>query len=555
MNKLLLVHIGLLSNLLSSGQPLTFRWARNIPSPTYIYPSCLVTDAAGNVYTTGGFRGTSDFDPGPGVYSMTPVADNDLFVSKLDSAGNFVWAKSMGGIIDEGGSSMALDAAGNIYVTGMFAATVDFDPGPGVATLVSNGAWDGFVLKLDGNGNFLWVNQLGSAALDMGTSVAVDSAGNVVIKGLGGGGSATIDLDPGPGTYTVNSNYLLKLDGNGNFLWGKALAGVIITLDGQGNIYNSGQFSNATDFDPGPSTYTINGSGVFVSKLDPNGNFVWATGINCMSGSNSIQGGLVADSQGNVFCAGSFSVGADLDPGPGINNVMSANGSMDMFVMKLDPAGNMVWAKHQGGPGFDQTLFITMDVLGNLYTTGYFENTMDFDPGPNSYTLSAAVTRDAFVTKLDPAGNFLWAGNIGGGANNNGDCIRVDPAGNIYLVGNFTGTADFDLGPATYTLNGGDMFICKMYQAITVGINDLALDGDQTFIYPNPGYGRFSIQVQAGVDEVEVYNSLGQLVFHKQLYSRLENMDLGNQASGVYVARLLRNKKPVSTHKLVKQAP
>src|SRR5690606_1414173 len=116
---------------------------------------------SGNVYTAGTFIGTADFDPGAGVYYLSSEGDMDIFIQKLDTNGNFVWAKSMGGINWDYGYSVAVDVSGNVYTTGSFRETVDFDPGAGIYNLTSQGGTDIFIQKLDADGNFVWANRMG----------------------------------------------------------------------------------------------------------------------------------------------------------------------------------------------------------------------------------------------------------------------------------------------------------------------------------------------------------------------------------------------------------
>ncbi|MDH3754852.1 MAG: hypothetical protein OEU32_13355 [Acidimicrobiia bacterium] len=117
----------------------------------------VVVDGSGNVYSTGRFTGTVDFDPGPAMFNLTSAGSTDVFVSKLDSAGNLVWAVAMGGNGNnngDAGTGVAVDGSGNVYTTGNFEATADFDPGAGTANLTAVGLEDAFVSKLDSTGTF-----------------------------------------------------------------------------------------------------------------------------------------------------------------------------------------------------------------------------------------------------------------------------------------------------------------------------------------------------------------------------------------------------------------
>ena len=138
-------------------------------------------------------------------------------MSKLDSSGSFVWAKSFGGTSTEFGRAVAVDAAGNVYTTGPFNVTADFDPGAGTSNLTSAGVADGFVSKLDSSGDFVWAKRLGGTNVQMPKAVAIDTAGNVYTAGDFQG---TTDFDPGAGTSNLTSAglydvYVSKLDSEG----------------------------------------------------------------------------------------------------------------------------------------------------------------------------------------------------------------------------------------------------------------------------------------------------------------------------------------------------
>jgi hypothetical protein len=143
----------------------------------------------------GAFFNTVDFDPGTGVANLTAAGQSDIFISKLDASGNFLWARRIGGANPDLGQALALDAAGNVYVTGRFEGVVDFDPGAPVINLASSNA-DVFVLKLDAGGNLVWAANVNGSGFDVGNAMAVDADGHVLIAG---NFSATADFDPGAG--------------------------------------------------------------------------------------------------------------------------------------------------------------------------------------------------------------------------------------------------------------------------------------------------------------------------------------------------------------------
>ena len=453
----------------------TFDWVKGMDGSLYSYGRSIVYDNSGNIYTTGSFSGTTDFNPGSGTYNLTAAGMEDIFVQKLDSNGNFIWAKRIGGNSQEWGVSIAVDNVGNTYITGFFKDTVDFNPGSGTHTLISTGIMDIYIEKLDSNGNFIWVKQLGSGGYDEGLSIALDNNANVYTTGYFVG---TIDFNPGNGTYNLSSAgnkdiFIQKLDKNGIFIWAKRMGangddqGRAISIDNLGNVYTAGFFkSTSVDFDPGNGIYNLASSygGMFLQKLDSNGNFIWAKKFGY---GVDITNSITIDSLGNVYATGCFSGTSDFDPGNGTYNLSTVNGyDRDIFILKLDPNGNFVWANRMGNNSYDEGYSICTDKFGNVYTTGYFTKIVDFNPGSGTFNLVPVGQRDIFVQKLDSNGDFIWAKGMGGFNYDDGDDIKVDKHGNIYLIGTFSGTVDFNPGNGSSYLSatGHTVFIQKMKQ-------------------------------------------------------------------------------------------
>ena len=391
-----------------------FAWAKSMGGTGVDGSSSIAVDSSSNVYMGGYFAGTADFDPGVGTSNRISAGVRDIFVSKLDSNGNFVWAKSMGGTNNDQGAAIAVDSSGNIHTMGFFQGTADFDPNAGAANLTSVGLDDIFVSKLDNSGNFVWAKSMGGTSIDNGYNIAIDVSGNVYTTGYYNG---TADFDPGAGTANLTSMgsydiFVSKLDINGNFAWAKSMGGTdfdydyAIAVDSSGSVYTTGYFQGTADFDPGVGIANLISAGlrdIFISKLDGSGNFVWAKSI---GGANYDQGAsIVLDSSGSIYTTGIFEGTADFDPGAGIANRTSVGGS-DIFVSKLDSNGNFAWAKSMGGTNYDVGLDIALDSIGNIYTTGYFQGTADFDPGAGTTNLTSVGNYDIFVSKLDDAPTF-----------------------------------------------------------------------------------------------------------------------------------------------------
>ncbi|MDQ3047275.1 MAG: SBBP repeat-containing protein, partial [Bacteroidota bacterium] len=354
------------------------------------------------------FYETVDFDPGPGNFDLVSVGMCDIFLSKLNNEGDFIWAKSIGTNAAEVGTGIKIDASGNIYGIGW---------GFGGGTTI---------LKLNASGLEIWTKNM---SVISATDIGIDATGNVY--SAGSFFSGTIDFDPGPGTFNLTSAgsddiWISKLNQSGNFVWAKNIGGSghpeanSIVLDGSGNLYITGYTNGVVDFDPGPGTYNLTSTSAsydydaFILKLDSLGNFLWVKSF----GSNSYDIGrsIALDGLGNIYTTGSFNGTADFDPGPGIHYLSAAStGSADedVFISKLDPNGNFLWAKNFGGYSGDYGTSVEVDLSGNVYATGHFRGLVDFDSGPGIFSLTSEDA-DVFILKLDSLGYFKWAVKMGG---------------------------------------------------------------------------------------------------------------------------------------------
>jgi Secretion system C-terminal sorting domain/Beta-propeller repeat len=473
MTRILLVITFLLcSNFQLNAQ--NFLWAKSLGGNKSDYSASIAIDGSNNVYTTGYFLGTADFNPGAGAANLISTGQSDIYISKLDASGNFLWAKRIGGNSYDDATGIAIDGSGNIYITGHFSGTVDFDPGAGTSNLTSTGDYDIFICKLDQSGNFLWAKRIGNNNGDYSWGIVIDAMDNSYITGQFFG---TVDFNPGPGTANKSSSgsydfFILKLDASGNYLWANSLGGLnpdvayAVTVDAAGNVFTTGGFNGSVDFDPGAGAFTLSSSGsedVFVLKLDAMGNFVWAKsfGGNNFDSANAI----AVDALGNVYTLGTFEGTADFDPNATTFNITSS-GFYDVFVSRLDNSGNLIWARNLNGTDYEDAFSIDTDVNGNVVFSGCFSSVVDFNPGAGVFNLTPSGLQDIFVSMLDNSGNFLWAIDLKG--SNNIGCgisIQVDASNNIYTTGFFSSTVDFDQDASIFNITATgqeDIFIHKM---------------------------------------------------------------------------------------------
>ncbi|MCP4438044.1 MAG: T9SS type A sorting domain-containing protein [Aureispira sp.] len=386
-------------------------WAKNFGGNGYDEGLDITIDPTGNIITTGRFSGTVDFDPSSnGVTSLTSNGSYDIFIQKLDSSGNFIWAKSIGSDLPDDAGAVATDHLGNIYTCGSFRDTIDLNPNASTMYSYSAGNSDIFIQKLDPSGNFIWAKSIGGTSNEHTYGMEINNSNDIYITGFFEG---SIDFNPNAGINNSTSNgssdiFILKLDENGSFIWNKTMGGPStdegkdITLDNLGNVYTTGYYNWTVDFDPNAGvnnlSSVVNTKDIFIQKLDPSGNFIWAKGV---GGSSQYDVGysIATDNMNNIYLTGSFFNTVDFDPNTGVSNLTS-NGLSDIFILKLDNSGSFIWAEHLGGNNNEIGYSISLDDLSNIYVTGFFKETVDFDPSIGTFNLSAQADDDLFIFKL-----------------------------------------------------------------------------------------------------------------------------------------------------------
>ncbi|HET6990538.1 MAG TPA: T9SS type A sorting domain-containing protein, partial [Bacteroidia bacterium] len=243
-----------------------------------------------------------------------------------------------------------------------------------------------------------------------------------------------------------------------------------------------------------------------------------------------------------VYTTGPFYGPADFDPGPG-TVMITPTFSTGIFILKLDASGNFVWVKDLEGGGNNKSYSITLDPSANIYAAGYFESTMDFDPGPGTFTLPLVGFDDAFIFKLDSAGNFIWAGEIAGPESDYAYSVVIDGSDNLYLTGGYSNTTDFDPGAGVDSITStgyNDIYIMKMSQVVVTAVNENNLS-DNIHAFPNPSNGKVNLSFDHSLDHAMLllFNTTGQKVMGKTNISGKQfSLDLSELADGIYYVEI-----------------
>lgn len=408
----------------------------------------IAVSPGGNVYVTGYFSGLVDFDPSTGIDTLRNADDpcnTEIYILKVDQNGNHLWVKRIAGIITwctsatDVGQSIAVDAQENVYVTGQFQGTADFNtseaPGDTFKLRVNGGAMDSdfFILKINASGDFQWVRRADCQLQDVGYNIHVDEKSGVFVAGVFGDWA---DFDPGPGTDTIQyignwDMFLLNLNKDGNYRWAHGFGttgddrSYGITTDEFGNAYVTGMFWGIMDIDPGTAVQTIGHPGrynIVIAKFDTLGHLGWANALTGPSAGYYRRGNsMSADRDGGIYITGEFSDSMDFNPGTGAADTLwlKSNGASttnDVFIQRYTLTGNMDWTLRIGGTGNDIGTGISVDGNGNIMTCGKFGSTVDFDPGFGTVPRTSAGSTDGFILKLAPIAtglsqidqNMLW---------------------------------------------------------------------------------------------------------------------------------------------------
>lgn len=518
----------------------------------------MVVDGSGNIFVAGYFNGTVDFNPdNVTVNSFTSVGSLDIFLAKYDSNGNYLWAIALGSTGPDAAYGLALDPSGNPVIAGSFTNTVDFDPGPQSYDLGSWGINDIFVARYNSSsGSLLWANTTGGSSSDEAKAIAIDAAGNMFITGSF---RSTVDFDWGVNTYDLSANgtdrdiFLAKYNAAGDLQWAFAVGGTAyddgtdIALDPvSGAIYLVGSFHTSADFDPTGATAILTGNGItdgFLAKYDQGGGINWVIQF---GSSNFDQCKRVSlDAAGNVYVTGYFDNTIDFDPGVNTNSLTS-NGSDDIFLASYNAVGNYLWAVNIGGSGSDSPygLYVTAN---DIVLCGYFNNTVDFDPGLGVFEQTSAGVEDIFAASFSTGGTFNGVMVFGGSGTDVAYDITVEPiTSKLYLTGSFESSVDFMPGSGQFELNSNgarDVFLSRFtLDDGTVAIQ--SLQADILSVFPVPANEIVMIDVK---DELKnatltVFNTVGQQVAElKNLSGKKVNLSIWQFAAGIYNFVLLEN--------------
>lgn len=435
----------------------------------------MATDSEGSVYVIGYFGSIITF----GDITLNAYDEYRMFIAKMNANGDWLWANQLSIGAYWCGNALAIDNEDNCYVMGQFSGSITF----GAISLSSSSPMGLFVAKLDSDGNWLMAVQAGGVGSIDQYNIAVDADNNAYVTGTFSN-VVTFGTNILSSTGGSINTFVAKLDATGNWLWAKQTLGgnlVVpqgIALDSDANIYLTGYFTAPATF--GEHALTCDIMDTFVTKLDSNGNWLWAR----KSGSTNGQGiamayGITIDSMANIYVAGVFQNTVSF----GNDSLISISQSEDIFVAKMDTNGNWLWARQAGGQENDCARDIAIQSDDLLYIFGSFIGSATF----GNRTLNGFGDQDIFVARIDTNGNWNTVKAAGGVGADSGESIVVSPISGIFASGGFTDIAGFD-GNILSSNGDWDIFIANVQIATPVGdeLDVPELPFSIVNCYPNP---------------------------------------------------------------------
>ncbi len=466
-------------------------------------------DNAGNYYLTGYMMSSGaialDADPGPNVYPLSVVstaANRDIFIIKLDSSGNFVWAKKMcspdTSAANDDVATIALDSRGNIYLAGSY-VYLNFDTGTHPDIYTASGSADGFLTKLDSDGNLAWVKTLqGSAS-----------------------------------SFTKITE---------------------IVIDENDNIYTTGRFNGSFDINPDPTvTDTRTSFGVydtFVAKYTVDGEYVW--GLNYGGASTDLSEGIALNGN-NVYVSGNFSGTVDLDPTTGTNLATSSYQAGYFSSFTKDGAYNTSFVIPDSYNVSETAKDIYFDANNNIYIAGMFGN---MTVGGNTYTGASSTNADNYYLKLDPTMSFSGIYLVKGVQNQGGPYITGYGTNKFIIAGACKGAAAFDYtNPSTTTTYSSAQFYTYLtkidFDATVLSTSDVA-NKNKITVYPNPAKSEVFLNSNTKINSVSIFNMEGRQVF-TQKANNIKSLNISILPNGNYILQSVDENGKAAQTKLIKQ--
>ena len=483
-----------------------------------------------------------------GVYGLNANTSYtaEVFIQKLSPNGDFLWVKYISGISDETPLDIAIDSNDNVYVGCILNGPIIFNP-VSENIVITEWTYEKHLVKLNSSGGFVWAKNyptnfsLNDIVIDSDDNILL--CGSF----FGSEYFAPGDDESLVSSNGSNDIFLLKLDSDGNFLWVKTIGGSasdlteFITTDSYGNIYIAGRFKDTVDFDFSDTSenFLVSSGGydIFLQKLDNDGNFIWVEQFGALS--DDFINAFTVDNEGeNIFVSASLE---DVDLSSG-EIISSPSGFGDDYVLQLDDNGDLQWSYQISGVNVNPKS-MTTDTDSNVYITGEFGENVILDNESGEQLNSGSNNRTLFILELNKEGEFTWAKRVLG-KNINSTSITSNSQDSLYVTGSITRSADFDIdsNPGEFVIHideyAGDLHAFSLKLSSQEPIDNVSISEnsiDELSVHPIAG-GIHLENVKNPVS-VRIYNLQGSVVATKR-FSNPQSWDLSHLPGGMYLYQL-----------------
>lgn len=409
----------------------------------------IAVDNEGNCFVTGEFTEKAQFAD----QTVTSRGNMDFVLAKYNPQGKLLWLQTAGGTEIDRGYAVAVDQAGNSYVTGHFQSPT-FQIGD--KTFKNQGDYDYFIAKYDPTGKLLWAESAGGTGYDYGHGVAVTPEGECYVAGSFAGEVKFGDSQSK--NKQGRSLFVAKYDTNGKVLWsqlagnGRSQSGHQIAVDQTGHCYVCGFITGLVELDGQQVGTDSKVQDIFLAKLTPTGKLVWSA--NSGGQANGLSTGVAVDQRGNCYLTGMFKNEAQFG-----NTTLKSAGGYDIFVARINAEGTPAWAYSGGGEKTDYGLGIATDQAGNCYVTGEFTDDVKF----MGKHLTQLGGRDLFITRFSPEGKLDWLEMLGGDKSDLSYAIAVDRNNHCFISGAFSPSTQYQ-SHQLKSRGSNDIFLIKLSQ-------------------------------------------------------------------------------------------
>ncbi len=524
------------------------------------YANEIRFDNNGNTIVCGSFHGNIHLDPNNMSSTLTSNGSSDSYIAKYNPAGNLLFQLKITGPAYETIYAMDLDNAGNIFVTGTFASTMDLDPSSAIASFTSYGnSSDIFIAKYDANGNYKWGKSVGSVGnTDNGLGLCVDNQNSVIVTGhfTGSVSFASGNTSANKTSLGGMDAFIVKYDSAGNFNWVNTIGsaphwerGKKIICDNNNNLYVTGEFSSTIDVDPSAIIMNISPIGgtdgdIFIIKYNAYGLPQWAKSIG-VAGQFDVEPSVCVYNN-YIYLAGYAQDSLDFNLNVG-NSYLPISNYYKMYVAKYDQNMQIIWAKQFQDSSYSTISNIQFDQQANIVLSGEFKNYnaigFDFDLSNSNFMLNvdSNTFHDLFVARYDSNLNFKNVFQIRQSKYGYITSQDIDPNNDVVVCGNFKDTIDLDPtlnNTMAYSNGESDIFFGK-YAFVSPNALQDVYNNISIEIFPNPVKDLLYINNDKPL-QYQIFNAMGQQL--KQ-GNAIHQINVQHLPKGIYILSLQSNFK------------